>query len=101
MPVNKKVSGSPEGLGSWNGIPDLVELSGSLTNNCQALETLLKGMGGQTAHRTDTRGPSRAKGETTAQKPSLLGMRRAEWRPRCPEHQSEQSRGSQVAGAGC
>lgn len=80
MPVNKKVSGSPEGLGSWNGIPDLVELSGSLTNNCQALETLLKGMGGQIAHRTEARGPSRAKGETHSPeaKPAGYAERRVE-----------------------
>lgn len=55
-PVNKKASGSTEGLGSsGNGIPDLVELTESLTNNCQALEMLLKDMGGQAAHRTEAK----------------------------------------------
>lgn len=86
MPVNKKASGSPEGLGGGNGIPDLEELSGSLTNNCQALETLLKGMGGQTAHRTEARRlQAEQREKPTAQNPSLLGMLRGEWRPRCLE----------------
>lgn len=80
MPLNKKVSGSPEGLGNGHGIPDLVELSGSLTNNCQALETVLKGMGGQTAHRTEARRLSRAKGETNSPeaKPAGYAERRVE-----------------------